>query len=75
MPEALAGSCFIEYPMSIYWFVSSSNLTFQVLAILDKIKEEKKGAERKEQSDSSAVHKEDSEWDDEDPDQGIIYVE
>ncbi|KAI9123874.1 hypothetical protein K1719_005174 [Acacia pycnantha] len=47
----------------------------RVLAILDKIKEEEKGAERKEQSDSSAVHEEDSELDDEDPDQGIIYVE
>ncbi|XP_054778338.1 probable ribosome-binding factor A, chloroplastic [Prosopis cineraria] len=47
----------------------------RVLAILDKIKEEEKGAERKEQSDSSAVREEDSEWDDEDPDYGIIYVE
>ncbi|XP_028765753.1 probable ribosome-binding factor A, chloroplastic [Neltuma alba] len=47
----------------------------RVLAILDKIKEEKKGEERKLQSDSSAVQEEDSEWDDEDPDQGIIYVE
>ncbi|KAK4258541.1 hypothetical protein QN277_004983 [Acacia crassicarpa] len=47
----------------------------RVLAILDKIKEEKEGAERKQQSDSSAVHEEDSELDDEDPEQGIIYVE
>ncbi|KAF7841078.1 putative ribosome-binding factor A, chloroplastic [Senna tora] len=44
----------------------------RVIAILDKIKNEKKG---KEQPDSLAMNEEDNEWDDEDPDEGIIYVE
>lgn len=46
---------------------------FQVLAILDKIKEEKKDYES--ESDFSATREQDSDWDDEDPEQGIIYVE
>ncbi|KAK7310588.1 hypothetical protein RJT34_08182 [Clitoria ternatea] len=47
----------------------------RVIAILDKIKNEKSGEnQNKEQLDSSA-HEDDNDWDGEDPDEGIIYVE
>lgn len=67
--EQLAGN------ISLYWLAASISLMFQVIAILDKIKNEKKGSERKEQLDSSAAREEDNDWDDEDSDQGIIYVD
>lgn len=67
--EQLAGN------ISLYWLAASISLMFQVIAILDKIKNEKKGSERKEQLDSSAAQEEDNDWDDEDSDQGIIYVD
>ncbi|XP_027355795.1 probable ribosome-binding factor A, chloroplastic [Abrus precatorius] len=44
----------------------------RVIAILDKIKNEK--SQNKEQFNSSA-QEEDDDWDGEDPDEGIIYVE
>lgn len=47
----------------------------RVIAILDKIKNEKSTeSQNKEQLDSSA-HEADNDWDDEYPDEGIIYVE
>lgn len=46
-----------------------------MIAILDKIKNEKSSAnQNKEQLDTSA-HEDDDDWDGEDPDDGIIYVE
>lgn len=47
-----------------------------MIAILDKIKNEK-GSEgqTKEQLDSSAQEDDDDNWGGEDPDEGIIYVE
>ncbi|TKY75459.1 ribosome-binding factor A [Spatholobus suberectus] len=47
----------------------------RVIAILDKIKKDKRTeSQKKEQLDSSA-HEDDDGWDGEDPDEGIIYVE
>jgi len=48
---------------------------FQVIAILDKIKNEKSsGNQNKERLDSS-TNEDDDDWDGEDPEEGVIYVE
>ncbi|CAJ1973017.1 unnamed protein product [Sphenostylis stenocarpa] len=47
----------------------------RVIAILDKIKDEKRsGSQNKEQLDSS-TNEDDDDWDGEDPEEGVIYVE
>ena len=73
--EQLLGHFFIEFAVSFYWSDASTASNFQVIAILDKIKNEKSSAnQNKEQLDTSA-HEDDDDWDGEDPDDGIIYVE
>ena len=46
---------------------------FQVIAILDKIKNDK--SQYKAELDSSPNEDHDDDWDGEDPEEGIIYVE
>eukprot|EP00262_Sarcandra_glabra_P007969 TRINITY_DN21129_c0_g1_i1.p1 TRINITY_DN21129_c0_g1~~TRINITY_DN21129_c0_g1_i1.p1 ORF type:complete len:222 (-),score=40.35 TRINITY_DN21129_c0_g1_i1:526-1191(-) len=48
----------------------------RVIAILDRLKEEKKVSEAQDegQSDSSNLSQEERDWDGDDPDEGIIYI-
>ena len=50
---------------------------FQVIAILDRIKDEKNSTvnQNQEQLGPSRVEEDDDNWDGEDPDEGIIYVD
>ncbi|KAJ1411640.1 Ribosome-binding factor A [Sesbania bispinosa] len=60
----------IEYAASFYSYSASTTSNLQVIAILDKIKNEKSTeSKNQEQLDD------DDNWDGEDPDEGIIYVE
>lgn len=48
----------------------------QIIAILDKIKnEESETGKKMEQLNSSSDEEDDADWEDEDPEEGIIYVE
>lgn len=53
------------------------SLTFQVIAILDRIKNEKepKASKEGEQFDSSDASQDDRDWEGDDPDEDIIYVD
>lgn len=74
--------------VGFFWSGVSTTSNFQVIAILDKIKNEKSGTDQNveeldpsENEDDaeqlrSSPNEDDSDWEDEDPDdEGIIYVE
>lgn len=72
----LNNSIFCESIIGFLADIDTFNLTFQVIAILDRIKAEKENGfdEDDDLSESSDSPQEDRDWEGDDPDEDIIYV-